>query len=132
VARGDDKQAKDWLRNVWPQTSRIWSERANGKVWWLRAQPTNRGPRSPRLSAPGSRQFHTQPDGLWVSLGLPRLEGETDPRYIDCIVVEACGTIQNLNDKRSRYAARSSALMVDMQRSWLNEEIVVLGGRGGQ
>ncbi len=79
---------------------------------------------------PGSRAFHTQPDGLWLTLGIARDDTSTVAVYADCIVVEVCGSGQNLNDKRARYAARTTALMVDMRTPWL-DGTVTLQGRGG-
>lgn len=97
------------------------------QVYWLRAQPTDpqETTRAPRLSVPGGREFQTQPDGLWVTLGV---EGNAPAsgrpaRFADCIVVESCGTAQNLNDKRARYSARTSALVVVMRQPWLNKEV---------
>lgn len=50
--------------------------------------------------------------------------------YADCVVIESCGTEQNLFDKRSRYAARTTSTLLELRRSWLEEEIR-LPGRGG-
>lgn len=124
-----DKQAKQWMR-AWPNTTRtLWSPQGS-QVWWLRAQPAGDNIRTPRLASPGSEALHTQPDGLWMTLGVPRDDEDSVAAYVDCVVIEACGTPQNMNDKRARYAARTTSLMVDMRKAWLDHE-VVLPGHGG-
>jgi hypothetical protein len=54
------------------------------------AQPVTENVRAPRLTAPGSRAFQTQPDGLWVTLGIGRTDAVTHATYVDCIVIEVC------------------------------------------
>src|SRR4051794_40711892 len=100
-----DAQAKAALRK-WPLVTRIWSG-GEATLYWLRAQPTAAGEvhRSPRLAVPGGAEFQTQPDGLWVATN--------DGTYADCVVIEACGPAQNLSDKRSRYSARTSSLLLE-------------------
>lgn len=63
--------------------------------------------------------FRTQPDGLWVYF--------IDFRSCDAVVVEVCGTVQNLNDKRSRYIPASHSLVLTCSPYWLREEIPVRG-----
>jgi hypothetical protein len=125
-----DNQAKRWFKEQWPTTTQTWSP-GRSKIWWLRAQPPPKGKiRWPRLTVPGSNIFHSQPDGLWITLGIERGDTTTLATYADCVAIEACGTTQNLSDKRSRYAARTAALVIDLRDKWLNQEIV-LRGRGG-
>jgi hypothetical protein len=50
--------------------------------------------------------------------------------YADAIVLEICGSIQNLNDKRSRYAATVRSLVLTCPIAWLDYPITVQ--RGGQ
>jgi hypothetical protein len=123
-----DREAKDCLR-TWPNTTRLWSAGAPD-IWWLRAQPADGNTAAPRLHVPGAKAFQTQPDGLWVTFGIPRGEVATQAAYADCIAVESCGTSQNLNDKRARYAARTTSFMLNMRQTWLNTG-VILPGRGG-
>jgi hypothetical protein len=104
-----DAQAKAALR-TWSLVTRIWS--GGEYVYWLRAQPTDPGEaaRAPRLTVPGSREFQTQPDGLWITLGVEATAAKAGAaRFADCIVVEACGTAQNLSDKRARYSGAGRA-----------------------
>lgn len=126
-----DREAKDWLLTQWPNSTKMWSP-AHSRVWWLRAQPPGQGggTQAPRLTAPGSGAFSNQPDGLWFTLGIPRGDKATEGAYADCVVVEVCGSDQNLSDKRARYAARTTSLMLDLRQKWLDREVVV-PGKGG-
>src|SRR5581483_1240649 len=111
-----DSDAKALLRS-WPGVTKKWSPQANSGVW-LRAQP---GPdprpnyRTPFLSIPGADLFTTQPDGLWVSY--------PGKGYCDIIAIEVCGTIQNFNDKRSRYVHTSYSLLLNCDLRWLKSEV---------
>jgi hypothetical protein len=123
-----DTEAKAALRS-WSLVTRMWS--GGDYVYWLRAQPTDpaEAARAPRLSVPGSREFQTQPDGLWITLGVETTAAEVgQARFADCVVVEACGTAQNLNDKRARYSARTTALVVEVRQPWLNTAVPRQGG----
>ena len=42
--------------------------------------------------------------------------------------MEVYGTIQNLNDKRSRYILSNHSLVLSVSASWLNQTIPVQGG----
>jgi hypothetical protein len=119
-----DRKIKSWLA-AWPTTTEIWSPPGSG-ILWLRGQPATGTARSPRIAAPGSNEFETQPVGLWLSRGPSGVSAS----YCDCLVIESCGSTQNLADKRSRYAARTSGLVVDFRSGWLEEEIVRPGRSG--
>jgi hypothetical protein len=84
--------------------------------------------RAPRLAVPGSNVFQTQPDGLWLTFGSGRSDVQSRATHVDCFVVESCGTAQNLNDKRARYAARTSSLMVEMHQPWLDCDVSLQAG----
>lgn len=115
-----DKAAKKILRNLWPAaTKAMWPVPTSGRKW-IRAQPKDGSKPGPRLSQPGATAFTTQPDGLWLNLnGLS---------YCDVICIEVSGSIQNLNDKRSRYMPTGAALMLSVSGAWLAEKIAVQGG----
>lgn len=125
-----DRQAKDWLLD-WPNTTKIWSP-GGSRVAWIRAQPpmAEGRLRAPRLVSPGSKAFDTQPDGLWFTLGIARGDEATEAAYADCVAIEVCASSQNLSDKRSRYAARTASLVLDLREAWLDREVPV-PGRGG-
>lgn len=74
----------------------------------------------PRISAPGAKLFTTQPDGLWVHF-------KSDVSC-DVVAVEVCGTVQNLNDKRSRYMPSSHSLVLNVSKKWAEEEVATRGG----
>lgn len=113
-----DKQAKKILLS-WPtRSAELWRP-PNGAGFWVRGQPKDGDEPGPTLSAPGATMFRTQPDGLWVYFH--------DWRSCDVVVVEVCGTIQNLNDKRSRYIPASHSLVLTCDPSWLREKIRIVG-----
>ena len=114
-----DAQAKEVLR-AWPQTTRKLWQPVYGGGRWLRAQPTDGGSAGPTISSPGATLFATQPDGLFVYFG--------DLESCDLVAIEVCGTIQNLNDKRSRYQPATHSLVLSCSLEWLTTEIEVQGG----
>jgi hypothetical protein len=114
-----DSEAKAILKE-WPaRTKKLWT--VPGKHgFWMRGQPKDGQAVGPHLAAPGTKSFKTQPDGLWVYFqGI---------ECCDVIVVEVCGTAQNLNDKRSRYIPASHSLILNCNKGWLNEKIPVQSG----
>ena len=72
-----------------------------GKESWLRGRPSEDDVKigSPYLKIPGSTRLRTLPDGLWLNFG-----GTFAEPFVDILAIEACSTIQNLLDKRSRFA----------------------------
>lgn len=75
----------------------------------------------PRLYAPGADAFSTQPDGLWVWF-------DPDLSFADALVVEVCGTSQNLNDKRSRYGPTTTSQMLNVPKRWWTTAVSTRGG----
>lgn len=117
-----DTEAKRILRR-WPRrTKSLWPAPGN-KGYWLRAQPRDRKGtvKCPTLSSPGAILFKTQPDGLWVHFN--------DIEFCDIVVIEVCGTIQNLNDKRSRYIPASHSMVLRCGLDWLMGDITLQAGR---
>jgi len=112
-----DSEAKEALLK-WPTRTKLWPP-PEGRGFWIQGQPTAGRP-GPRLSSPGAKLFRTQPDGLWVHF--------TDAVACDVVAVEVCGTIQNLNDKRSRFIPASHSLVLTCTSAWLREEISVQKG----
>jgi hypothetical protein len=123
IDRLTDAQAKDVLRK-WPvRTKKVWSV-PMGQGFWVRAQPVDKprpAYRTPTLAAPGAKVFKTQPDGMWICF--------FPDRFCDIIVVEVCGSNQNLNDKRSRYMGASNSLLVECGADWFTDKIMA-DGRG--
>ena len=82
---------------------------------WLRGRPADdMGTCHPFLKIPGSTRFRTLPDGLWLNFG-----GTTKEPYVDVFAVEACGSLQNLLDKRSRFAPSTHSLLAVCPVPWL-------------
>ena len=119
--RLQDREAKDVLLK-WPtRTKSLWAT-PGGRGYWLQAQPKPKGDRAktPTVSAPGAKLFTTQPDGMWVYLKYPE--------FADVVAIEVCGSTQNLNDKRSRYAANVRSMVLSCPLSWLQEEVTIQRG----
>ena len=82
---------------------------------WLRARPDNWASASqPFLKIPGSRHLRTLPDGLWLHFS----HDPADP-YADILCIEACSSLSNLLDKRSRFAPSTGCLQVFCPLPWL-------------
>jgi len=109
-----DAEAKKILLG-WPGRTKLWPPPA-ATGYWLRGQPQNGKAAGPKLSAPGAKLFRTQPDGLWVHFR---------DQHCDAVVLEVCGSVQNLNDKRSRYIPASHSIVLDCSVAWMREEITV-------
>ena len=54
------------------------------------------------------------PDGLWLNFG-----GTPVDPYVDIFAIEACGSLQNLLDKRSRFAPSTHSLLAVCPVDWL-------------
>lgn len=86
---------------------------------WLRGRPGDPSldptpPAQPFLKFPGSNRMRTLPDGLWLNFG-----GTPDEPFADIFAIEACGSLQNLLDKRSRFAPSTRSLVAVCPVSWL-------------
>jgi hypothetical protein len=109
-ARTLDSLVKERLKK-WPQHPpgvRI-------REYWLRGRPTEDQLRChPFLKLPGSARWRTVPDGLWLKFG-----GTPGDPYVEIFAVEACGTSQNLLDKRARFAPSTHSLLAVCPVEWL-------------
>ena len=114
-----DSEAKSILLG-WPaSTGDLWPPpQDDGR--WIRGQPIDGKSSGPRIISPGAKLFSTQPDGLFVYFN--------GTGSCDLVVIEVCGSIQNLNDKRSRYIPSSHSLLLMCRKKWLHENIRVKGG----
>jgi hypothetical protein len=84
---------------------------------WLRARPGAANILGqPFLKLPGSNTFRTIPDGLWL-----HFSPDPDDRWADILCIEACGSVQNLQDKRARFAPSTSSLLVVCPLRWMLE-----------
>src|ERR1700745_1906909 len=108
-----DSLVKESLKQ-WPQRPPALKPR-RGKESWLRGRPSeDAGVSNPFLKLPGSTRLRTLPDGLWLNFG-----GTFQEPYVDIFAIEACGSLQNLLDKRSRFAPSTHSLLAVCPVPWL-------------
>jgi hypothetical protein len=99
-----------------------WPQRPPGVVaspkqpgTWLRGRPGDPSVAAhPFLNLPGATRLRTLPDGLWLHFR----PSATDP-YVDILCIEACSSLSNLLDKRSRFAPSTSSLLAFCSVPWL-------------
>ena len=109
-----DRLVRAQLRK-WPQRPPGLTANAKQPGAWLRGRPGDSEASShPFLKVPGSNRLKTLPDGLWLHFS-PTL---ADP-YVDILCVEACSSVTNLLDKRSRFAPSVSSLVAVCPLDWL-------------
>jgi hypothetical protein len=98
------------LRN-WPQCPPGLTNQTKGV--WLRGRPDVTAGQC-FLKLPGSGRLRTFPDGLWLNFG-----GTVAEPFVDVFAIEACASVSNLLDKRSRFAPSVQSLMAVCPPSWL-------------
>ena len=109
-----DQQVRTQLKK-WPQRPPgvVASPKQPGT--WLRGRPGDpAATNQPFLKLPGSNRLRTLPDGLWLHFS----PDPADP-YVDILCIEACSSLQNLLDKRSRFSPTTSSLMAYCPLDWL-------------
>ncbi|MGH7049307.1 MAG: hypothetical protein ACREE5_01495 [Acetobacteraceae bacterium] len=99
----------------WPQSPPGAASRDTVSNHWLRGRPgaISENPH-PFLKFPGSSHLRTLPDGLWLHFG-----GTPGEPFVDIFAIEACGSLQNLLDKRSRFAPSTHSLLAVCPLPWL-------------
>lgn len=109
-----DKLVRERLRQ-WPQRPPGLKESPSGRDGWLRGRPCEKtGSNFPFLKLPGSDRFKTLPDGLWMNFG-----GTVHEPFVDIFAIEACSSLANLLDKRSRFAPSTHSLLAVCPVPWL-------------
>jgi hypothetical protein len=99
----------------WPQRPPGLPPRGRGSEAWLRARPCEISSTcNPFLKVPGGNRLRTVPDGLWLNFG-----GTAVEPFVDIVAIEACGSMPNLLDKRSRFAPSTQSLLVVCPVPWL-------------
>ena len=99
----------------WPQRPPGIRQQRNGNWRWLRGRPTEEASSyHPYLKFPGSSRLRTLPDGLWLNFG-----GSPTEPFVDIFAIEACASMTNLLDKRSRFAPSTHSLMLVCSVQWL-------------
>lgn len=112
--KGLDSLVKDRLRG-WPQSPPGLYPRQPEPHAWLRGRPVaDLSACHPFLKLPGSDRLRTLPDGLWLNFA-----GTPVEPFVDIFAVEACGSLQNLLDKRSRFAPSTHSLLAVCPVPWL-------------
>ncbi|HEX4259968.1 MAG TPA: hypothetical protein VHY76_02615 [Acetobacteraceae bacterium] len=97
----------------WPQRPPGLAAQANRP--WLRGRPdAAQAQGQPFLKLPGSSHLRTLPDGLWLNFG-----GTPREPFVDIFAVEACSSLPNFLDKRSRFAPSTQSLMTVCPLQWL-------------
>src|SRR5271166_3032757 len=98
----------------WPQRPPGLKSQSNDA--WLRGRPCDKQGATvhPYLKLPGSTRFRTLPDGLWLNFG-----GTVVEPFVDIFAIEACGSLPNLLDKRSRFAPSTQSLLAVCPVPWL-------------
>ena len=122
TALDDDEEAKlnrpKTLDRLVQTRLKSWPQRPPGieprlQDAWLRGRP-NEGNNQCFLKLPGSKQLRTLPDGLWLNFG-----GTLAEPFVDIFAVEACASLPNLLDKRSRFSPSIHSLMAYCPLPWL-------------
>jgi hypothetical protein len=109
-----DHQVRTQLKK-WPQRPPGVVSSPKQPGTWLRGRPGDKAATNqPFLKLPGSNRLRTLPDGLWLHFS----PEATDP-YVDILCIEACSSLQNLLDKRSRFSPTTSSLMAYCPLDWL-------------
>jgi hypothetical protein len=120
-----DATAKKAIADWGAATSSLFGE---GK--WLQMRPSS-GNRAPKLRMPGSKKGSSQPDGLFGRIAATEYD-ESTFYFADIVVVEACGSLPNLGDKRSRYSHSTASLTLELREDWLVKFHKTRGRGGGQ
>jgi hypothetical protein len=109
-----DALVRERLRH-WPQRPPGITVDENGNDGWLRGRPGSISRMChPFLKLPGSDRLRTLPDGLWLRFG-----GTVVEPFVDIFAIEACASLQNLLDKRSRFAPSTHSMLAVCPVAWL-------------
>jgi hypothetical protein len=113
--RSLDSLVRTRLRQ-WPQRPPGIAESEGKSEGWLRGRPASAAGTGlhPFLKLPGSDRYRTLPDGLYLNFG-----GTPFDPFVDIIAIEACGSLQNLLDKRSRFAPSTHSMLAVCPVDWL-------------
>ncbi len=99
----------------WPQRPPGLDGPRTGRDGWLRGRPSDTtSPCHPFLKLPGSDRLRTLPDGLWLNFA-----GTPAEPFVDILAIEACASLPNLLDKRSRFAPSTHSLLAVCPVPWL-------------
>ena len=100
---------------TWPERRPGYPAETRNRAYWFRGRPSPACERNdPYLKLAGSNRLRTYPNGLWLAVCGP--PGEM---FVDIFVVEGCGSISNLSDKRSRFAPSTHSMVAVLPLRWL-------------
>ncbi len=100
---------------TWPERPPGYPVEPRSRAYWFRGRPSPACERNdPYLKLVGTDRLRTYPDGLWLAFG-----GTPVEMYVDIFAVEACGSITNLSDKRSRFAPSTHSMVAVCPLRWL-------------
>ncbi len=109
-----DQRVREQLQK-WPQRPPGLPEAPEEDGTWLRGRPCHAAHGlQPFMRFPGASRLRTLPDGLWL-----RFSPEPQELWCDVLCIEACSSLTNFLDKRSRFAPSTSSLLVECPLSWL-------------
>ncbi len=109
-----DRLVQERLRQ-WPQRPPGLNGVSGDQDGWLRGRPDEvTASNHPFLKIPGADWMRTLPDGLWLNFG-----GSVNEPFVDIFAIEACGSLANLLDKRSRFAPSTHSLLAVCPTPWL-------------
>jgi hypothetical protein len=104
----------------WPQRPPGLAPTKGRENAWLRGRPGEScGSHFPFLKLPGSTRLRTLPDGLWLNFG-----GTPAEPFVDIFAIEACCSLTNLLDKRSRFAPSTHSLLAVCPVPWLMSAVM--------
>lgn len=106
--------------STWPQHPPGFSHPSTDEDAWLRGRPSLDPTRStmPYLKLPGGNVLRTIPDGLWLQFG-----GSFVEPFVDIFAIEACSTLPNFLDKRSRFAPSTHSMLAVCPQQWLQAPV---------
>lgn len=103
----------------WPQRPPGIGRSRTQNDGWLRGRPSDKSISChPFLKLPGSNRLRTLPDGLWLNFG-----GSPAEPFVDIFAIEACGSLPNLLDKRSRFAPSTHSMLAVCPVPWLLADV---------
>lgn len=115
IPRSLDDLVRRRLR-TWPQRPPGAVETPKQRGIWMRGRPGEPDTTiHPFLRLPGSNRLRTVPDGLWLHFSPDPMDA-----YCDILCIEACASLQNLLDKRSRFAPSTTSLLAVCPVPWLS------------
>jgi hypothetical protein len=104
----------------WPQRPPGIAPSKGRRDGWLRGRPGEScGSHFPFLKLPGSTRLRTLPDGLWLNFA-----GTPAEPFVDIFAIEACCSLTNLLDKRSRFAPSTHSLLAVCPVPWLMSPVM--------